>query len=107
MPATPDVATLVKDYKGREAVAAGEDFDPSPDDHREAGRPRRNRGLKTALLAKKTRGETVDIRLKLRFGNAEGAERADDRRRVPRTRCSACGTAKHDRQQLAGRPGPT
>ena len=29
-PAAPDVAALLKDYKGDAAVAAGEAFDPSP-----------------------------------------------------------------------------
>ena len=30
IPPTPDVAALLKDYKGDAAVAAGEAFDPSP-----------------------------------------------------------------------------
>src|SRR5262249_17402484 len=30
VPSTPDVAALLKDYKGEAAVAAGEAFDPSP-----------------------------------------------------------------------------
>ena len=30
IPAAPDLAALLKDYKGDAAVAAGEAFDPSP-----------------------------------------------------------------------------
>ena len=30
VPATPDVGVMVKDYKGGEALSAGEAFDPSP-----------------------------------------------------------------------------
>ena len=36
IPAPPDVAALLKDYKGDAAIAAGEAFDPSPGQHRVA-----------------------------------------------------------------------
>jgi zinc protease len=69
-----DVAALVKDYKGDAAAAAAEAFDPTPanldartqlSSLREAGSP----GLKVALLPKGTRGQVVQARLTLRFGD--------------------------------------
>ncbi|MGB9151030.1 MAG: pitrilysin family protein [Burkholderiales bacterium] len=70
IPAVPNVAALLKDYKGGEAVAQGENFDPSP-----ANIEARTKrivlpgGLQLALLAKKTRGATVNANLQLRFGD--------------------------------------
>jgi zinc protease len=72
IPPTPDVATLLKDYKGGEALAEGEGFDPTP-----ANLERRTKrftlpgGIKVALLPKKTRGEAVSGRIALHFGNAQ------------------------------------
>ncbi len=69
IPEPPDVATLVADYTGREAVAEGEAFDPTP-----ANIDRRTRtlelsnGVKVALLAKQTRGESVSVSLAFRHG---------------------------------------
>src|SRR5688500_15338026 len=70
IPATPDVAAALKDYKGDPAIAAGEAFDPSPA-HIES-RTSRNAtpsGLTMALLPKKTRGGTVVAQLVLRYGD--------------------------------------
>ncbi|WP_246254998.1 M16 family metallopeptidase [Alienimonas chondri] len=72
IPARPNLAEMLKDYKGRDVAAAGEAFDPAP----EAIEARVIRtvlpsGLKVALLPKQTRGETVDARLSLRYGNEE------------------------------------
>jgi zinc protease len=66
----PDVAAVLKDYKGRADLAAGEDFDPSP-----ANIESRTHvstlpgGLKLALLPKKTRGGVVNLQLTLRYGD--------------------------------------
>jgi zinc protease len=70
IPATPDFASLVKDYKGDTALAAGEVFDPSPAniDQRTA-RSTLASGLKLALLPKQNRGQAVNLGLTLRFGN--------------------------------------
>ncbi|WP_246146763.1 M16 family metallopeptidase [Rubripirellula lacrimiformis] len=72
VPEAPDLKTVFKDYKGRAAIAAGEQFDPSPD----AIEARTQRGdlvggIQYALLPKKTRGETVSLMLTLRFGTAD------------------------------------
>jgi len=72
IPEPPDVAALVADYAGREAVAEGEAFDPTP-----ANIDRRTRlvdlsnGVKVALLPKQTRGESVSVYLGFRHGTEE------------------------------------
>ncbi len=70
VPSTPDVEQLVKDYKGRAAVSAGEAFDFHP----KAIEARVQRteivpGAKIALLPKKTRGEEVYLTVTLHYGN--------------------------------------
>jgi zinc protease len=67
----PDVAAMLKDYKGKAELAAGEDFDASPANI-EARTKLLNipgTGIKAALLPKKTRGQTVQLRLTLRYGD--------------------------------------
>ncbi len=72
IPNKPDLNTLVGDYKGRDAVVAGEEFDVAPDkiDAR-TQRTTLPEGLKVALLPKKTRGETVIVTLTLRYGDMD------------------------------------
>jgi zinc protease len=70
IPATPEVASLVKDYTGQPPIAAGENFDVSPANiESRASRAALPDGIKTVLLPKKTRGESVQLRLTLRYGN--------------------------------------
>jgi zinc protease len=72
VPETPALAEMIGDYKGRKAVAEGEDFDVSPENIEQ--RTRRltvNDGLKVALLPKKNRGEAVQLQLTLRYGTEE------------------------------------
>ncbi|CAN5878460.1 pitrilysin family protein [soil metagenome] len=72
IPEAPDVDALVADYRGREAVAAGEEFDPSPDNiDARVQRFTLANGVEVALLAKETRGEAVHAGLTVRFGTAE------------------------------------
>lgn len=100
IPAKPDLAKMIGDYKGRAAVASGEAFDVQP----EAIEARTKRsvlssGVKAALLPKKTRGEAVTLQLTLRYGNEEnlrGAAKACDY--LPRLLTR--GTKKLNRQQL-------
>ena len=70
IPAQPDVTAALKDYKGREAVAQGEAFDPSPTNI--DSRTRRGQigtGIKLSFIEKKTRGATVTASLSLHFGD--------------------------------------
>ena len=64
------VASAVREYRGRAAIAAGEAFDPSPAniDARTARSALPN-GFRIALLAKQTRGNSVNARVTLRFGD--------------------------------------
>jgi len=69
---TPDVAAMVKDYKGDPAVTPGEAFDPSPANL--TARTERftlPNGLKVSLLRKKTRGATVDFELRMDYGTVD------------------------------------
>lgn len=72
IPATPDIKSLVADYKGGEAIAAGEDFDPSVQNilARTTYTNLKN-GAKIALLPKKTRGETIRISITMPYGDLE------------------------------------
>ncbi len=103
VPATPDVAALVANYKGDAALSAGEAFDPSPENI-EARLDRRNAGatatgVRLAFLPKETRGDTVNALLTLRFG--------DEKTLMNRSAAAAFagamldrGTQKHTREQL-------
>jgi zinc protease len=70
VPATPDIGAMLKDYKGGEALSAGEAFDPSP----AAIEARTTRttiapGIKVVLVPKKTRGGTVQVVMSFHFGD--------------------------------------
>lgn len=70
IPASPNVDSLVKDYKGQEALAQAEAFDPTPDNiEKRTERGNIPGGAKYALLEKTTRGNTVEARITLRIGD--------------------------------------
>lgn len=72
IPARPELAEMIGDYAGREEVAAGEAFDADPMAvEKRITRSKLDSGIKVALLPKKTRGETVNLRLVLRYGNLD------------------------------------
>ncbi len=72
IPESPDLMALLKDYKGREDVQQGEQFDPSPLAIEERTmRGKLTGGIEYALLPKKTRGGAVNLMLTLRFGTGE------------------------------------
>jgi len=66
----PSAAELLEGYVGREAIAAGEAFDPSPAniDARTQTFTLGN-GAQLAVLAKATRGRSVQVRMNLRLGD--------------------------------------
>lgn len=98
VPETPAIAVMLKDYKGSKTIAAGEEFDPTPENIDQ--RVRRHTlpsGVKAALLPRKTRGEMVSLQLTLRYGNEQslaGLREACDYLPVLMRR----GTKKHDFQ---------
>ncbi|HLI84682.1 MAG TPA: pitrilysin family protein [Bryobacteraceae bacterium] len=70
IPPPPDVAAMLKNFKGGEAIQAGEAFDPSPKNiEARVTRAALPGGMKLALLPKKTRGGTVTAVITLRFGD--------------------------------------
>ena len=69
IPATPDLAAALKDYKGEATVAAGEAFDPSPANIEARTTRTTAGGLKLALLPEKTRGGKVVAQMTLRYGD--------------------------------------
>jgi zinc protease len=72
IPLRPDVTAIVKDYKGKAALSAGEVFDPTPDNiEKRVVRTKLSNGIQVAFLPKKTRGEAVVGSIKLHFGNEE------------------------------------
>lgn len=72
IPEAPDIAAMLEGYKGRKAVAAGEQIDPEPNAiEKRTLRGKLTGGLEYAFLPKKTRGETVSMQLTLRFGTGE------------------------------------
>lgn len=100
IPAAPDVESLVKDYKGNAVVAAGEAFDPSPANI-ESRTTRFNlpNGMKGATLSKKTRGESVEVRITFRFGDLKSLANKGTIGQYTGSMLNK-GTTKHTRQQL-------
>ncbi len=71
IPSVPSIEDVVKDYKGGQAVSAGEAFEPSPENIDSRTKVIQHEGLKIALLPKKNRGERVSMAMTLRYGNEE------------------------------------
>ncbi|MCF0043090.1 M16 family metallopeptidase [Dyadobacter fanqingshengii] len=70
IPEAPNVADLVKDYKGEAVVAEGEAFDPSPMNvETRTTRVEKPNAIETALLPKTTRGNVVAAKITLRYGD--------------------------------------
>ena len=70
VPKVADVGAVLKDYKGDPPIAIGEAFDATPENiEKRVKRGELPGGMKTAFLAKKTRGETAHALVVLRFGD--------------------------------------
>lgn len=70
VPSRPDTKSLVAQYSGREAMAEGEEFEPSIENI--ANRTKFGKlenGVPYALLSKKTRGEVVQLSIKFNYGS--------------------------------------
>ncbi len=76
IPKMPDLEEMIGDYKGREQIASGEAFDASPlAIERRITRGKLPGGIEVALLPRKTRGATVNLRLVLRYGNLKSLQK--------------------------------
>jgi zinc protease len=97
-PPAADIAGLVKDYKGDPSVAAGESFEPTPA-NLEARTQRFTlpNGMKVAFLPKKTRGETVQIQMRLHQGDEASLKGSSPRGSLAAAMLNL-GTKKRDRQ---------
>lgn len=99
VPPTPPLAEMIGDYKGRESTSAGEVFDVAPDKIEARTQRTAIDGIRVALLPKKTRGNTVVVRLTLRYGDKQslvGFNKAAEALPVLMTR----GTKQLTRQQI-------
>jgi zinc protease len=103
IPSAPSLAEMIGDYKGRESVAQGEAFDVSPDNvESRTKRLTINGDVRVSLLAKKTRGETVVVRMTLRYGD----EKSLTNKSAPADFLGSLmtrGTAKLSRQDIQDR----
>ncbi len=100
VPAPPNVSELLKDYKGKAALAEGEAFDPSPANiDARTIRITLPNGMKLALLPKKTRGGSVTATIALHYGDEKSVFG-----RIPSAQLAGAmlmrGTQKHTRQEL-------
>ena len=101
IPPTPDVAALVKDYKGGAAVAMGEAFDPSPANiDKRTVRGELKPGIKLALISKKTRGAIVNANFQLHFGDENNLKNKDEIASLTGAMLMR-GTTEHTRQQIS------
>ena len=70
IPDAPNVEALVGKYKGKEAIATGENFDPSPSNiEKRTTKGEGKNGIEFALLSKETRGDAVVATMTFRFGD--------------------------------------
>src|ERR1700674_4903040 len=100
IPPRPDVAAMLKDFKGDAALAAGEVFDPAPENiEKRTVRATLPGGLKLALLSKKTRGATVHAMLTLHFGDPQSLQNKATTAMLVGSMLSR-GTKRLSRQQL-------
>jgi zinc protease len=99
-PPRVDVAAMVKDYKGDAPIAAGEAFDATPANlDARAQRFALANGTRVALLPKKTRGETVNVSLRLHYGDVNSVMGKAGPAHLTGAMLMR-GTTKHSRQEL-------
>jgi zinc protease len=100
VPATGDVAAMVRDYQGRAPIAQGEVFDATPANiEARTTRFTAPNGLKGALLPKKTKGTLVSFELTLRFGTEVALSNLGEAPLLTGSMLSR-GTTAHTREQL-------
>ena len=94
-----EILAMADEVKGGDAVAVGEAFDPTPTNIEARTKRSQIGGLKTAFIQKENRGDAVELRLSLRFG--------DEKSLTGRTLAASFagqmlmrGTVKRTRQQI-------
>lgn len=100
MPERPDLVKVLSGYKGEAALAAGEAFDPSPENiDKRTETVKLTGGAKYNLLQKQTRGNTVEYRITLRLGD-EGSMTNKHAIADITADMLKKGTAKHTQSQI-------
>jgi zinc protease len=100
IPAAPDIAQLLHNYKSGEVITQGEAFDPTVANiEKRTQTVQLSSGVKAVLLPRKTRGERVTLRLALHYGNDESLKGHTSATQFLATLMER-GTKKHNRQQL-------
>jgi zinc protease len=100
IPPIPDVAAVLKDYKGKPPISEGENFEGSPENiEKRTTRGVLPNGVKYALLPKETRGDAVNASLTFRFGTLETLRGKATTGAFTATLLSR-GTEKKSRQQI-------
>lgn len=100
IPAAPTVAEVMKDFKGKAETTVAEAFDPSQANIDARTKRLQFGGVKVALLAKKNRGETVNVAIQLNMGD----EKTLFGQKVAATLAGQMltrGTTKYTRTQLS------
>lgn len=69
VPATPDLAAMLKGYTGSQTIAQGEAFDASPANIQKRLATSKIGGITLNMLTKQTRGESVVASMNFFFGN--------------------------------------
>jgi zinc protease len=78
IPAKPDLAAALKDYKGDAAMAQGEAFEPTPANiEARTKRLRLANGMKVSFLQRATRGNTVSATIRLHYGTLARLQNLD------------------------------
>ncbi len=98
--AEADIKKMLEGYTGREAIAEGEDFDPSHENiDARIVKSKLSNGAKVVYLPKKTRGESVVVRINFDLGNLEELRNLNV---IPRMAGSMLdrGTEKYSREEL-------
>lgn len=100
VPEAPDVAAMLQEYTGGEALAAGEEFDPTPENiEATVIRSTLPSGLKVVLLPKKTHGQAISFAMNLHFGDEASLKNQVFAGRLAGQMLMR-GTQEHTRQQI-------
>ncbi len=101
IPHTEDVAGLVANYKGKEAMGAGEAFDVSYENIQKSlqSGSLENSAIKYGLIKKDNRGKTVNLTFNLRTGNVDQLMNKGLVAKYTATMLNK-GTKKHSRQDI-------
>jgi zinc protease len=101
VPATPDLVSLLKDYKSTVSISHAEVFDPSPANvESRVLRTKLPNGMKVVMLPKKTEADMVTAMIELRFGDAVSLAGKSQAAQMAGALLNA-GTRTRTREQLA------